>query len=109
MELEDRLKSLARFNLTRGRDIAPPREKDRIEKLLNGVVKQNRFGEFILVRKEFDPCGLHPGIKLFPSPAIKGVFLYRICSPKNQCLGARGLGLGASRNPQPPAPSYFLI
>lgn len=98
MELEERLKSLAGFNLTRGKDIAPPKEKDRIEKLLNGLVTQNRFGEFVLVSKKFDPCGLHPSIKLLSFPPIKGEFLSQICLPKNRWLGISNLEPGVSSN-----------
>lgn len=105
MELEDRLKNLTRLNLMRGRDVAPPQEKKRIVEELNGTVTQNRFGEFVLVRKRFDPCEIHPFIRSSPSFGIRGEFLFRVCSPKNGGLVARGLGRRISGNHKPQAPN----
>jgi uncharacterized protein YprB with RNaseH-like and TPR domain len=101
MTLEDKLKNLARFNLTQSVKTLRSREKDQAEELLHGKVTQNRFGEFVLVRKRFDPGEIHPIVKSSPSFDIKGEFLCRICSSKNQRLVARGLGLEVSGNHQP--------
>jgi len=104
MELEDKLKTLAKLNLMRGREFAPSNKIGQVEKHLNGTMKQNRFGEFVLVRKGFDLSELHPIIELSPSLSIRGEFLSRICIPKKQWLEVRGLGLGVSSY-KPPVPS----
>ena len=82
MELEDRLKSFSRFNLTNRRGAVTPEDKDRIVKLVDGEVAQNRFGGFVLVRKKFDQSKLYQEIKLSSSWDINGEFLARICSSR---------------------------
>ena len=79
MELEDRLKSFARFNLTQRRSAVTPEGKDRIVELLDGTMAENRFGEFVLVRKKFDQEKLYHEIKLPSSWNINGELLARIC------------------------------
>jgi uncharacterized protein YprB with RNaseH-like and TPR domain len=105
MELEDKLKNPARFNSAQSVKTLRSREKDQAEELLNGKVTQNRFGEFVLVSKRFDPREIHPFIRSSSDVGIKGEFLSRICSPKKQRLVARGLGLEVSGNYEPPVPS----
>jgi uncharacterized protein YprB with RNaseH-like and TPR domain len=105
MALEDKLKNLARFNSIQRVKTLRSKEKDRAEEILNGKVTRNRFGEFVLVRKRFDPCEIHPIVKSSPSFDIKVESLFRICSSKNWGLVARGLGLGVSGNHKSPAPS----
>jgi len=80
MELEDRLKSFARFNINHKRGAVAPKIKDRIVELLNGTMAENRFGRFILVEKKFDQSRLYQQIKLPFSWNINGESLARICS-----------------------------
>ena len=82
MELEDRLKSFDRFNLTHQRGAVTPQGKDRIVELLDGEMAENRFGRFVLVRKRFDQSKLSRKIKLSSSWDINGEFLARICSSR---------------------------
>jgi len=82
MELEDRLKSFDRFNLTHQRGAVTPQGKDRIVELLDGEMAENRFGRFVLVRKRFDQNKLYQEIKLSSSWDINGEFLARICSSR---------------------------
>lgn len=82
MELEDRLKSFARFNLTHRKGAVTSQGKDRIVELVDGEVAENRFGGFVLVRKRFDQSKLYREIKLSSSRNIKGEFLARVCSSR---------------------------
>ncbi len=86
MELEDRLKSFARFNLSHQRDAVVPEGKDRIVELMDGEVTQNRFGRFVLVRKRFDQNKLHQEIKLSSSWNINGELLARICLSRKSSI-----------------------
>ncbi len=82
MELEDKLKSIARFNSNPRREAAIHKGKDRSVELLNGTLSQNKFGEFVLVEKKFDPEELRRQIGLSSYEALNGEPLTRICSPK---------------------------
>ena len=86
MDLEERLKSFARFNLGQRRGAVAPEGKHRIVELLNGTMVQNEFGGFLLVRKRFDQSKLHREIKLSSSWDINGEFLARICSSRKSSL-----------------------
>ncbi|MGB8657908.1 MAG: ribonuclease H-like domain-containing protein [Candidatus Zixiibacteriota bacterium] len=93
MELEDRLKRLTGYNLTRGGDESVPEEKDRILELLDGATTDNRFGEFVLVRKRFALHGLGPTAGAAQSFGVRGEFLSRICSSRKSATNR------ASRTP----------
>jgi uncharacterized protein YprB with RNaseH-like and TPR domain len=82
MELEDRLKNLARLGSAGKREVPLAGAKDRITDILNGSLVRNEFGEFVSVRKEFDPGKLHGDIRASSLPTIKGEFLTKICSPR---------------------------
>ena len=82
MELEDRLKNLAKLNLMRAKDIAPPQEKKKTVEELDGKVMGNRFGEFVLIQKEFDSDQLHPDLAESPRSNFSGKSLSRICASR---------------------------
>jgi len=82
MELEEKLKNLARLNLKPGKDITPPKGRQRMAEELNGRMTQNQYGEFVLVEKEFDQDLLQPVIQSAPSIKFNGKFLYQICSSR---------------------------
>ncbi len=81
MELEDRLRSFGRFNLTHRKGAITPGGKDQIVELLDGTMVQNRFGGFVLVRKNFNREKLYQEIKL-SSWKINGESLASICSSR---------------------------
>lgn len=56
--------------------------KDRLLDTLHGKITQNRFGEFVLVRKGFDPEGLQQEVRLPRSWEISGEMLARVCSSR---------------------------
>jgi uncharacterized protein YprB with RNaseH-like and TPR domain len=82
MELEDKLKRIARFNPKPIREITSQKAEDRIVELLNGTLSQNEFGEFVLVEKKFDRDELRRQIGLTSHEALNGKSLIRICSPR---------------------------
>ncbi len=82
MELEDKLKNLTKLNLMRGRDIAPPQEKKKAVEELDGKVISNRFGEFVLIQKEFDSDQLHPDLAESPWINFSGKSLSKICTSR---------------------------
>jgi hypothetical protein len=82
MELEDRLKNLARSGPRDKRGVAIPGERDRITEVLDGEVVRNKFGEFVLLRNKFDLGKLHRDIRLPSSWMLKGELLAKICSPR---------------------------
>ena len=82
MELEDKLKSLGRFNLSHPKSAVTSKDEDQIVELLDGEVVENRFGRFVLVRKRFDQNKLYQEIKLSSSWNIDGKLLAQICSSR---------------------------
>ena len=87
MELEEKLKNLAQFNLMRGKDVAPPKVKPRMVEELDGKLMKNQYGEFVLVRKDFDPRQLHPHIQLSFPINFHGKSLSLICTSKKSIIG----------------------
>lgn len=81
MELEDKLKNLARLGST-GKKGALVREKDKITEVLGGRVIRNRFGEFVLATEEFDLGKLHRDLRLRSFWKLKGELLAKVCSPR---------------------------
>jgi uncharacterized protein len=82
MELEEKLKNLAKLNLKRARDIAPPQEKKKAVEEFGGKLIGNRFGEFVLIQKEFDLDQLHPDSVEAPQINFSGKSLSRICTSR---------------------------
>jgi uncharacterized protein YprB with RNaseH-like and TPR domain len=81
MELEDKLKNLARLGSTRRRGVSV-REKDEITEVLGGRVIRNKFGEFVLATARFDLAKLHRDLRFPPSWKPRGELLTKICTPK---------------------------
>jgi uncharacterized protein YprB with RNaseH-like and TPR domain len=80
MELEEKLKNIAKLNLKPGKDLTPSKGKQGIEDGLGGRMMQNQYGEFVLVEKEFDQDQLPPVIRSVPWIKFNGKFLHQICS-----------------------------
>ena len=87
MELEDRLKNLARLGSMGKRGVVFAGEKDRITEVLGGEVVRNKFGEFVVLRNRFDLGKLHREIRLPSSWMLKGELLAKICSPRKRVGG----------------------
>jgi len=80
MELEEKLKYLAKLDLKPGKNITPSKGKKSMAEGLNGKMMQNQYGEFVLVEKEFNQDLLQPVIQSAPSIKFNGKFLYQICN-----------------------------
>ncbi|UCB51908.1 MAG: ribonuclease H-like domain-containing protein, partial [Candidatus Zixiibacteriota bacterium] len=91
MELEDRLKSLARSGSTGKRGGALAGQKDRITEVLNGRVVRNDFGEFVMATEKFNLGKLHRDLRLPSSWRPKGELLAKICSPGKGVAEEAGL------------------
>ena len=81
MELEDKLKNLARLGSPGKRDV-PVREKNKIAEVLGGRVIRREFGEFVLATKGFDLGKLHRDLRLPSSWKLRGELLAKVCSPR---------------------------
>lgn len=82
MELEDRLKNLARLGSAGKREVPLAEAKDRITEFLNGSLVRNEFGDFVLVTEDFDTEEIHGDMRASSLPSIKGEFLTKICAPR---------------------------
>jgi uncharacterized protein YprB with RNaseH-like and TPR domain len=81
MDLEDKLRNIARLSSSGRRGTVATEGKDRIVELLDGTIAENEFGEFVLVRKGFDQENLHREINL-SSWDIGGELLASVCSSR---------------------------
>lgn len=79
MDLEDRLKSFDRFNLSRPKTRNTPQSTDGLIELLGATIARNTFGDFVLVRKSLDGSELQQEIGLSPSCSISGERLAGVC------------------------------
>ncbi|NIM99063.1 MAG: hypothetical protein GTO24_13565 [candidate division Zixibacteria bacterium] len=79
MDLEDRLKSFDRFDLSRAKSTDTRQSADKLIELLGASIARNTFGDFVLVRKSLDGSKLQQEIALSPSCSISGEWLAGIC------------------------------
>jgi uncharacterized protein YprB with RNaseH-like and TPR domain len=82
MELEDKLKSLDRFNLTKVSDKSIPEKQDAVVESIGGVVSENEYGKFVLVEKRFDPDYRHGTVRLALCVEHDNNVLARLCFSK---------------------------
>jgi uncharacterized protein YprB with RNaseH-like and TPR domain len=82
MDLEDRLERFDRFNLTSQKTKTSWNNNNRLVQILNGTNACNQWGDFVLVRKNFDQTELHREIRLTPCSKISGEMLSQLCSTK---------------------------
>ena len=80
MEFEEKLRNIDKLNLKPDKHITPPTRRPRMVEGLEGRMKHNHYGEYVLVEKEFDSGQLHTAIQTFPSFELNGKFLHQICS-----------------------------
>ncbi len=93
MDMEDRLKSSDRFNLSRPKSTNTPQGTDKLIELLGATIAQNTFGDFVVVRKSLDGSELQQEIGLSPSCGISGEWLARVClSRKSRAREDGGTG-----------------
>jgi uncharacterized protein YprB with RNaseH-like and TPR domain len=84
MKLEDKLRNLERFNPAGQKGTTSVKGKDQPLDMLDGKITQNRYGEFVVVKKGFDPEVLQQEVKLPRSWKISGEMLARVCSSKRR-------------------------
>ena len=81
MDLEDKLKNLARLDSKGKRDVSV-REKNKTAEVLGGNVITGKFGEFVLATEQFNLGRLHRDLRLPSSWKLKGELLAKVCSPR---------------------------
>ena len=82
MKLEDKLRNLDRFTPAVQKGTNSLKGKDQLLDTLDGKITRNKFGEFVLVKKGFDPAGLHQEVRLPLSWEVSGEMLARVCSSR---------------------------
>lgn len=82
MDLEDKLKNLDRFNLTRSSTGSANQSADKLVEILGATTVENASGEFVLAREGFDERRLRQQMGLPLSCETAGEWLARICSPR---------------------------
>jgi uncharacterized protein YprB with RNaseH-like and TPR domain len=81
MELEDKLKNLAKLGSTGGMHVSVG-EKNKTADVLGGKVIGGKFGEFVLAAKGFDRGELHRDLRLPSLRKLKGELLAKVCRPR---------------------------
>jgi len=82
MRLEDRLRNLDKSYPAARRKTVGPEPEARLLEMIDGSLRRNRLGEFVLIRKSFDAQRLREEINLTHPVVLGGEMLTRICSSR---------------------------
>jgi len=83
MKLEDKLRSLDRFNQTEVQVETLPDKQNAMVESIGGMVSENRYGKFILVEKRFDLNHRHGKVRLASCLEHDGDVLAQLCFSKS--------------------------